>query len=245
MNFGNFGNFGKMMGGMVKPAASAIGNAGRSAGQSFGGIGRAAGMAAPAASTFGRFQQPQSNAGGFMPRGGRGMSPFGGMTAARPMMGGGGIGGSGGAAMGSAMGAMGAMGGMLSDEHSKEKIRGLEDELQRTYAALGGGPSTGDVHPEAPDTDALDAAYRQPSSNSYEYKDPTAPGAAPGRHAGPMADELKGIPGVVETGPDGLDRVNGPRLELANTSEIANLRRDMDALLGRTSSGQSNPDGTY
>jgi hypothetical protein len=60
-----------------------------------------------------------------------------------------------------------------------------------------------------------------------------------------MADELKDIPGVVETGPDGMDRVNGPRLELANTSEIANLRREMDALLGRIEKGATGPTGTY
>jgi len=203
----NFGNFGKMMGGMARPAMQ----------------------------SFGQMQRPQSSAGGFMPRGGGGMSPFGGMMAARPMAGSGGM----------ASGAMGSAMGLMSDEQSKEKIKTLEDELQRTYAALGGGPSTGNVQPEAPDTAALDAAYRKPGAYSYEYKDPSIPGAAPGRHAGPMADELKGIPGVVETGPDGLDRVNGPRLEMANTSEIANLRRDMDALLGRVGGGNANPDGTY
>lgn len=229
-----FGNFGKMI-----SATQSLGGAGRSAGQSFGG------MAGPAASMFGRFQQQQANAGGFMPRGGSGSSMLGGAMSARPMMGpaqgiagGGGLGGAAGAAMG-------AMGGMMSDERSKEKIRTLEDELQRTYAALGGGPSTGNVQPEAPDTAALDAAYRKPSSNSYEYKDPTAPGAAPGRQAGPMADELKGLPGVVSPGPDGMDRVDTGRLTMTNASEIANLRREMDALTGRIGSGQSNPDGTY
>jgi hypothetical protein len=151
--------------------------------------------------------------------------------------------------MGGGPGAM-AAGALLSDEQSKTRITELEDELQRTYAALGGKASTADVSEpirlrqqmaaaqgqgamSSSEQDALDAAFRKPTSNSYEYKDPSAPGAAPGRHAGPMADELKGIPGVVETGPDGMDRVNGPRLELANTSEIANLRRELDALKGQ------------
>jgi hypothetical protein len=168
--------------------------------------------------------------GGFNPRGGS--APMGQMST---MLGGG---------MGGGPGAM-AAGALLSDEQSKTRITELEDELQRTYAALGGKASTADVQPKAPDTAALDAAYSKPTSNSYEYKDPSAPGAAPGRHAGPMADELKGIPGVVETGPDGMDRVNGPRLELANTSEIANLRREMDALLGRIEKGATGPTGTY
>jgi hypothetical protein len=221
----NFGNFGKLTAGLARPVA-----------QSF----------MPAAQSFGQANRAQLGAGGFMPRGGSGMSPFGGMMAMRPMMGpaqgiagGGGLGGAAGSAMGS------AMGGIMSDERSKEKIRTLEDELQRTYAALGGPSATANVQPEAPDTAALDAAYRRPTSNSYEYKDPSIPGAAPGRQAGPMADELKGLPGVVAPGPDGLDRVDTGRLTMTNASEIANLRREMDALLGKIESGQSNPGGTY
>lgn len=135
--------------------------------------------------------------------------------------------------------------GALSDEESKTRIRELEDELSRTYAALSGPSATGGVNPSEPDTAALDAAYRRPTSNSYDYKDPTAPGAAPGRQAGPMADELKGLPGVVAPGPDGLDRVDTGRLTMTNASEIANLRRELDALNGRIGSGQSNPDGTF
>jgi hypothetical protein len=140
----------------------------------------------------------------------------------------------------------------LSDEDSKTKIRELEGELARTYAALGGGPSTGNVQPQAPDTAGLDSAYRRAGSYSYEYKDPSLPGAAPGRQAGPMADELKGIPGAVSTGPDGFDRVDIPRMTMANASQtgtntrdIDELRREMDALMGRIGAGQSNPSGTY
>lgn len=141
----------------------------------------------------------------------------------------------------------GMMAGMaaLSDAESKTKIRELEDELSRTYAALSGPSATADVQPQAPDTAALDAAYRKPSSNSYDYKDPSIPGAAPGRQAGPMADELRDLPGVVAPGADGLDRVDTGRLTMTNASEIGNLRREMDALLGRTARGDANPDGTY
>jgi hypothetical protein len=211
-----FGNFGKMMGGMARPAMQ----------------------------SFGQANAPQGGSGGFMPRGGAGMSPFGGMMAARPMMGA--AQGMAGGAMGPMSGAMGgAMGGLMSDEQSKQKIKTLEDELQRTYAALGGGSSTANVQPQAPDTAALDAAYKKPGAYSYEYKDPSIPGAAPGRQAGPMADELKNLPGVVAPGPDGLDRVDTGRLTMTNASEIANLRREMDALLGKIESGQSNPGGSY
>lgn len=219
--------------------------------------------------------------GGFNPRG-SGASPFSQAQQGMGMLGGG---------MGTGPGAM-AAGALLSDEHSKTRITELEDELQRTYAALGGKASTADVRPTQPEMPTLereafdpiasgrgvrtmqpyeprasgsqandrnfgfdpladdrnqdlDAAYRKPTSNGYDYKDPSAPGAAPGRQAGPMADELKGLPGVVTPGADGMDRVDTGRLTMTNTSEIANLRREMDALMGRIGSGQSNPDGTY
>lgn len=195
-----------------------------------------------------QFSGQQASPGGFAPRGGSGMSPFGMFQRASPTMQAGGAqlgAGLGAKAMGAMGGGMGAMGGLMSDAESKTKIRELEDELSRTYAALGGESATGGVRPEAPDTAALDAAYRRPTSNSYEYKDPSMPGAAPGRQSGPMADELKGLPGVVMPGADGFDRVDTSRLSLTNASEIANLRREMDALTGKISSGQSNPDGTY
>jgi hypothetical protein len=122
------------------------------------------------------------------------------------------------------------MGGamMMSDEHSKERIRELEGELKATYRALGGGPAAA-PKPQAPPTQQLDAAYREPGSYSYDYKDPSMPGAAPGRHAGPMAHELRGIPGVVEQTPHG-EAVNTGRLTLANASEVANQRRELDDL---------------
>lgn len=219
-------NFGKMMGGM---AGAIPGLGGAKPGGMMG-------------SMMGRFGQG-GGSGGFNPRG-QGASPFGQAMGARGMMGGKGMGSGMGGGGGGGAGAM-AAGALLSDEHSKTRITELEDELQRTYAALGGTASTSDVQPEAPDTASLDAAYRKPTSNGYEYKDPSAPGAAPGRQAGPMADELKGIPGVVAPGEDGMDRVNTPRLTMANTSEIANLRREMDALMGRVGSGESNTDGTF
>ncbi len=176
--------------------------------------------------------------GGFNPRGG-GASPFGQAQQGMGMLGGG---------MGKGPGAMAAA-GLLSDEHSKTRITELEDELQRTYAALGGKASTGDVSqqvaarqraeslgmggPHGYEAEQLDSAYRKPSSNGYEYKDPSAQGAAPGRQAGPMADELKGLPGVVSPGADGMDRVDTGRLTMTNASEIANLRRELDALKGQ------------
>jgi hypothetical protein len=49
-----------------------------------------------------------------------------------------------------------------------------------------------------------------------------------------------------------MDRVDGGRLALATAPvvgkqqrSIDELRREMDALMGRVNAGQSNPDGTY
>lgn len=146
--------------------------------------------------------------------------------------------------IGGVSGAMGAIGHaipMLSDKQSKEKITQLENELQKTYAALGGAQSPKpDV--KAPDTAALDRAagysgfdpgagiYRGVGSYGYEYKDPNAQGAAPGKQSGPMADELKGLPGVVKPGADGMDRVDTGRLSLNNASAIGQHQRDIDDL---------------
>lgn len=140
---------------------------------------------------------------------------------------------------------------LMSDESSKRKIAELEGQLEGTYRALGGGHAPAPT-PKQPDTAAmdratqaagqgaltqgdadhvaaLDRAYRQPGSYSYEYKDPSMPGAAPGRHVGPMAHELRSIPGVVERTPNG-EAVNTGRLSLANASEVANQRRELDEL---------------
>lgn len=128
-------------------------------------------------------------------------------------------------------GMAGGMGALLSDEKSKTRIRELEGLRDRYEALLDVPTEKPDVR--APDTDALDRAYRGTSSNEYSYKDPNAPGAAPGRHVGPMAHELRSLPGVVEKGSDGMDRVNPDRLSLANAAELGETRRDLDALRAR------------
>jgi hypothetical protein len=141
--------------------------------------------------------------------------------------------------MGARMGAA-----MMSDERSKKRIAELED-LNDTYAALLDTPAaTSNVRPQAPPTADLDRsnarALGEAGSYSYEYKDPRAPGAASGRQAGPMAQELEGIPGVVKPGPDGLKRVDTGRLALATASatgdqerrlrQLEELNRDYEAL---------------
>lgn len=119
------------------------------------------------------------------------------------------------------MPAGGGLSGVLSDEKSKKKIAELQS-VNEHYRSLLGGPSSTEG--------TLNDAYREPTSNTYEYKDPSAQGAAPGRQSGPMADELKGIPGVVQPGPDGFDRVDPARLTMANTSQLAEQRRQLDEM---------------
>lgn len=125
---------------------------------------------------------------------------------------------------------MGAVGGVAgaglaaSDERSKERIRELESVNDQYRALL-------DKRPEypttaAPNTGALDA-HRPAGGYEYSYRDPGMPGAGPGRFSGPMSHELKGMPGVVQPGPDGYERVDTGRLALNNTSAIAEtVRRD-------------------
>ena len=132
----------------------------------------------------------------------------------------------------------GGFASLLSDRESKTRIRELENELDHTYQALEGQhveyPTPGPHH--------LDEGYRKPSTSEYSYKEPGAPGAAPGRHVGPMSDELRGIPGVVSRGPDGMDRVDAPRLTMANTSQIARQRRELDELHSQLEALGEDPD---
>jgi hypothetical protein len=131
--------------------------------------------------------------------------------------------------MGARMGAA-----MMSDERSKKRIQELEN-LNEQYSALLDTPAaTANVRPQAPPTADLDRsnarALGEAGSYSYEYKDPGAPGAAPGRQAGPMAQELEGIPGVVKPGPDGLKRVDTGRLALATASATGDQERRLRQL---------------
>lgn len=124
-------------------------------------------------------------------------------------------------------------GTLMSDAGSKEKIRKLEGLTQRYEALLDTPPATGDV-------------LAGTTSNEYEYKDPTAEGAGPGKYSGPMSDELAAIPGVVQPGADGMDRVDPGRLALSTapvvgelvrsdsekSQRIAEMNAKLDALMG-------------
>lgn len=105
--------------------------------------------------------------------------------------------------MGGGVGAVGAgMGSLfsfLSDERSKKNIK-------RTKP-----------------TD-----FRKAGSYEYEYKDPKTKGAAPGKHKGPMAQELSLE--LTQEGKDGLLRVDGNRLVLSMASAMGDAQRRLDKL---------------
>lgn len=122
------------------------------------------------------------------------------------------------------------------DFPSAAQIRGAAgyDPYGQSYPGEGERAATAqraaDLDYQGSGNTPLDDSFRQPGQYSYQYKDPTTAGAAPGTHVGPMAQELESIPGVVSTGADGLKRVNAPRLSLATASQTAKHRRELDEL---------------
>lgn len=78
------------------------------------------------------------------------------------------------------------------------------------------------------------ADLRPAQGYSYQYKDPQQPGAAPGTHYGPMAQDLEKTPAgasVVSTNPQtGLKQIDTDRLSLVNSSAISDLQRKQDEL---------------
>jgi len=126
-----------------------------------------------------------------------------------------------------------------SDVHSKTRIRELETQLAALSADA---PPTASFAPAPPDTAALDDAYarqqqapavdlRPARGYSYEYKDPHAPGAAPGRHVGPMAQDLEhsAAAGTVRDTPHGKV-VDTEGLTMVNTAALSEQQRKTEEL---------------
>jgi len=111
----------------------------------------------------------------------------------------------------------------LSDTEAKKnaiRAEGFRDGAAQGVVA--GGTGGADLRPAV--------AY------SYEYKDPHAPGAAPGRQIGPMAQDLEKTPAgasAVKTGPDGKKMVDASRLSLVNAAATGEAQRRLDALEAR------------
>lgn len=129
------------------------------------------------------------------------------------------------------IGGIASMGGAamaLSDERSKRDIEELDAEnrqLRQLLEALG---------------DDAEATVRGAPGHTYRYEDPDAPGAAPGLHAGPMAQDLERTPlgaSLVREAPDGTKMVDTGRAGLtalaassAQQRELDRMRRELEAL---------------
>lgn len=97
--------------------------------------------------------------------------------------------------------------------------------------------------PKQPDFEGLDDAharsqtapavdFRPARPYEYEYKDPNMPGAAPGKHVGPMAQDLLRSPttaATVHDTPQGL-QVDTPRLTLAVAGAMSEQQRKTEEL---------------
>lgn len=84
-----------------------------------------------------------------------------------------------------------------------------------------------------PGEDEATRAVRAAPGYSYEYKNPNMPGAAPGTHFGPMAQDLERTPAgrstVVEA-PNGMKMVDTGRLALVNTAALHAQQQELDEL---------------
>lgn len=136
-----------------------------------------------------------------------------------------------------------------SDEHAKKDIRSVRMEDAPTqYTDAWKGVSLRDAM-EPPQTQPASFSFSAPPMRvvappqtdlrpaqgySYEYKDPKAPGAAPGKHFGPMAQDLEQTPAgasVVATDPKtGMKSVDTDRLSLVNASAISEQQKRIDDL---------------
>jgi len=141
----------------------------------------------------------------------------------------------------------GADSGHFPDTYKQHGHPTFSVESQYSQNANDGGTWDGEqfspaLQLRAPDTTALDAAYareqqapavdlRPAQGYSYEYKDPGAPGAAPGRHVGPMAQdlELTAAANAVRDTPRGKV-VDTPALTMVNTAALSEQQKKMQDL---------------
>lgn len=102
-----------------------------------------------------------------------------------------------------------AGGFLTSDENAKEDVQPADDKIRQMLETIG--------------------------AHDYQYKDPDAPGAAPGRHVSPMAQELErtdaGRGAVVDT-PDGK-KVDYGRLTGVNLAAAAHLNKRLESVESR------------
>jgi hypothetical protein len=132
------------------------------------------------------------------------------------------------------------------DEKSSD-IRAKKDIVRSDAPALDFARAGSMVSPKAPDLEALDAVAASPGYG-YTYEDPGAPGAAPGRQYGPMAQELASTPAgatAVTKGKDGKLAIDTGRLQLLDHSAISAQQRELDLLKQQIAAFSSQPGAVY
>ena len=121
-------------------------------------------------------------------------------------------------------------GSWVGDTYLPEAAQDRGSRTERRFAR-------DESHPILSEGDALlaDSARNAPPS-AYDYKEPDAPGAKPGRQIGPMAQDLAAHPvtrGAVETDPNtGRLMVDGGRAALAGLAQNHSQQNQLDALGG-------------
>lgn len=136
-----------------------------------------------------------------------------------------GSGGGGGGSM------MGMMGGMMGGGGSKKESKPYQayqesDELRRLREISQQNQMRGLQAP------AVQMAQQAPGY-SFQYRNPSAPGAAPGQQYGVMAQDLERTPAgrsVVVQQPNGTKMVDTNRLSMQNTAAIGELGNELEQL---------------
>ena len=136
------------------------------------------------------------------------------------------IGGIGGALIGGPGGALvgASAGSQISDIRAKKDIAPQSFDDYLANGPGGGGGQVGQPHP------VFD--FRPAKGYSYDYKNPAAPGAAPGRQFGPMAQDLEKTAAgafAVGNGPTGQKFIDPARLTMANTAGLSEQQRKLES----------------
>jgi hypothetical protein len=120
---------------------------------------------------------------------------------------------------------------MMSDLRAKKDIDPAPAQVSDAFRAA--GQAVSDIGGATVQYPGSTATFPNVGGYSYEYKNPSSLGAAPGTHYGPMAQELEQTPaGASVVGEDKKGRkfVDPGRLTMLNTAELAKQRRELDAL---------------
>lgn len=136
------------------------------------------------------------------------------------------LGGPAGAAAGGSLGYSAGQ-AVNSDIRAKKNIAPADGDVSDAFRALNG-------QAEAIRNTKIDYPGADSPAYSYEYKNPMAPGSAPGTHYGPMAQDFERTPAgasVVVNKPDGMKGIDTDRLSIMSASELAKQRAEIDALM--------------